>query len=126
MTVSENRRRRAAAPPPIAKPVRRGIFLRIMLQNQVRRGTDMSDCLHCDINDLVQSYIDRAGGPGGAEPGANIADLAAKIAESLADLILLAPEAEQSKLMADAIGSFGNAFLEKSGAVESGESGARH
>ena len=91
----------------------------------------MSDCLHCDINDLVQSYIDRAGGPGGtgdpggAEPGANIADLAAKIAESLADLILLAPEAEQSKLMADAIGSFGNAFLEKSGAVESGESGAR-
>jgi hypothetical protein len=132
MTVSENRRRRAAAPPPIANPVRRGIFLRIMLQNQARRGTDMSDCLHCDINDLVQSYIDRAGGPGGpggtGGPGsdANIADLAAKIAESLADLILLAPEAEQSKLMADAIGSFGNAFLEKSGAVESGESGARH
>jgi len=84
----------------------------------------MSDCLHCDINELVQSHIDRAGAAGSG--GANIAELAAKIAESLADLILLAPEAEQAKLMADAIGSFGDAFLEKSGAVASGESGARH
>jgi hypothetical protein len=78
----------------------------------------MSDCLHCDINELVQTYIDRG--------GADIAEFAAKIAESLADLILLAPENEQSKLMADAVASFGSAFLEKSGAIEAGESGARH
>ena len=52
----------------------------------------MSDCLHCDINELVQGYIDRG--------NADIAEFAAKIAESLADLILLAPENEQAKLMA--------------------------
>jgi hypothetical protein len=78
----------------------------------------MSDCLHCDINELVQTHIDRG--------GADLAELAARIAESLADLILLAPESEQSKLMADAIASFGHVFLEKSGAIESDESGARH
>lgn len=78
----------------------------------------MSDCLHCDINQLVQKHIDRG--------GADIAEFAAKIAESLADLVLLAPEDEQAKLMADAIASFGHAFLEKSGAIESEESAARH
>ena len=44
----------------------------------------------------------------------------------VADLILLAPEAEQSKLMADALANLGHAFLEKSGAVESEESTSRH
>jgi hypothetical protein len=78
----------------------------------------MSDCLHCDINEIVQNYIDRG--------GADIAEFAAKIAESLADLILLAPENEQAKLMADAIASFGHAFLEKSGAIEGDEAEARH
>jgi hypothetical protein len=78
----------------------------------------MSDCLHCDINDLVQKQIE-----GGS---ADLADLAARMVESLADLILLAPEAEQSKLMADALANLGHAFLEKSGAVESEESTSRH
>lgn len=78
----------------------------------------MSDCLHCDINELVQGYIDRG--------GADIAEVAAKIVESLADLILLAPENEQSKLMADAVASFGTAFLEKSGAIDVDETEARH
>jgi hypothetical protein len=86
----------------------------------VPRGTEMSDCLHCDINELVQKHIDS----GGAD--VEIAELAAKIAESLADLILLAPESEQSKLMADAIACFGNVFLEKSGAIETEGSDARH
>ena len=78
----------------------------------------MSDCLHCDINELVQNYIDRG--------DADIAEFAAKIAESLVDLILLAPENEQAKRMADAMASFGNAFLEKSGAIEVEEPDARH
>jgi len=77
----------------------------------------MSDCLHCDINELVQQHMERG--------GANLADLAARITESLADLILLAPENEQSKLMADALANFGQALLEKSG-VEPEDSGARH
>jgi hypothetical protein len=78
----------------------------------------MSDCLHCDINDLVQKHLE------GSNP--DLADLAARIVESLADLILLAPEADQSKLMADALANFGHAFLEKSGVAEPGESNARH
>ena len=43
----------------------------------------MSDCLHCDINDLVEKRLERE--------GADLAELAGRVAESLADLILLAP-----------------------------------
>ncbi len=44
------------------------------------------------------------------------------IVESLADLILLAPEGDQPNLMAHAISAFGQMFLEKSGALEGGSS----
>jgi hypothetical protein len=47
------------------------------------------------------------------------------IIESLADLILLAPDNEQAKLIAYAISDLGQTFLEKSGAVEGG-SNATH
>jgi len=77
----------------------------------------MSDCLHCDINALVQKHMERE--------GADLAELAARMTESLADLILLAPENEQSKLMADALANLGQAFLEKSG-MEPEDNGARH
>jgi hypothetical protein len=72
--------------------------------------TVMSDCLHCDINDLVEKQLERE--------DADLADLAARLAESLADLILLAPPGDQSKLMADAIATLGQVYLEKSGAIE--------
>jgi hypothetical protein len=70
-------------------------------------------CLHCEINDLVQEQIETG------EP-VDIVDLAANMAESLVDLILLAPEEEQAKLLAVTIGHVGHTFLEKSGAVEGG------
>ena len=44
----------------------------------------MSDCLHCDINQLVQERIDRG--------DVDLADLTSMIAEALADWILAAPE----------------------------------
>jgi hypothetical protein len=78
----------------------------------------MSDCLHCDINDLVEKRLERE--------GADLAELAGRVAESLADLILLAPAEDQAKLIADVLGNFGQVFLEKSGAVEAGESSQRH
>ena len=78
----------------------------------------MSDCLHCDINDLVEKRLERE--------GADLAELAGRVAESLADLILLAPAEDQAKLIADVLGTFGQVFLEKSGAVEAGESSQRH
>ena len=71
-------------------------------------------CLHCEINDLVQEHVE------GLEEPVNIVALAANMAESLVDLILLAPEEEQAKLMAVTIGHLGHTFLEKSGAVEGG------
>jgi hypothetical protein len=70
----------------------------------------MSDCLHCDVNDLVEKQLERE--------DADLADLASRLAESLADLILLAPPGEQAKLMADVIANLGSAYLEKTGAIE--------
>jgi hypothetical protein len=78
----------------------------------------MSDCLHCDINDLVDKRLERE--------GADLTDLASRMTESLVDLILLAPSADQSKLLADALANLGQLFLEKSAAIEAGETGARH
>jgi hypothetical protein len=77
----------------------------------------MSDCLHCDINQLVQQRLER----GDTDP----AELASMMVESLADLILLAPEDEQPNLMAYVLSGFGQMFLEKSGAAEGG-SNATH
>jgi len=71
----------------------------------------MSDCLHCDINEMVQKHLDE-------NNKADIADIAGRMAESLADLILMVPEAEQASLMAHTIAQLGEMFLQKSGAVE--------
>jgi Zn-dependent protease len=50
----------------------------------------MSDCLHCDIHELLDSQLQ------GKE--ANLAEIAAKVTEVLADIILMAPPDEQSTL----------------------------
>ena len=71
----------------------------------------MSDCLHCDINELVQKHLDR-------NESVDVADVAAKMAESLADLILSVPVEQQANLLADAIAQLGQSFLEKAGGVE--------
>jgi hypothetical protein len=55
----------------------------------------------------------------------DLPDLAGKMAESLVDLILVAPEAQQGQMLAEAISQLGGAFLEKSGAIE-GESDTEH
>jgi hypothetical protein len=68
-------------------------------------------CLHCEINDLVQEYIE-------GQEKVDIVELAAKIAESLVELVLLAPEEEQAKLLAATIAHLGQAFLEKSRMTE--------
>ena len=72
----------------------------------------MSECLHCEINELVQQRM--------SDGDADFGEVAAMIVESLADLILLAPEDSQPALMAHALAVFGQAILEKSGAVEGG------
>jgi hypothetical protein len=77
----------------------------------------MSECLHCDINQLVQERMERG--------DVDLADLTSMIAEALADWILMAPEGDQAKLLADSIAQLGQMYLEKSGAVD-GESRATH
>ena len=78
----------------------------------------MSDCLHCDINELVAKYAER--------PDSDATELGARMAESFVDLILMAPESDRAALLADVIAVLGQLYLEKSGVVEAGESTARH
>jgi len=78
----------------------------------------MSECLHCDINELVRERLEQG--------DADLAEITAMIVEALADVILLAPESDQAKIMADALAHLGHMFLEKSGAIEPESSRAAH
>ena len=72
-------------------------------------------CLHCEINDLVQEHIE-------GEEKVDLSDLAARMAESLVDLVLLAAEEERAQMLAFTMAHVGHAFLEKTGAIEGGSS----
>ena len=65
----------------------------------------MSDCIHCDILELLESRLQNQ--------EVNLAEIAAKVTEVLADLILMAPSDEQSTLMADMLANLGSFVLEK-------------
>jgi hypothetical protein len=72
----------------------------------------MSDCLHCDINDIVQKHIEKTDTP-------DVADLVARIAESLADTILnFVAEEDQANVLAHSVAHLGEMFLQKGGAAE--------
>jgi hypothetical protein len=49
----------------------------------------MTDCLHCDIHDLLESHLQ--------SEEANLADITAKVTEVVADLVLLAPPADEAR-----------------------------
>lgn len=65
----------------------------------------MSECLHCDIHELLEAELQ------GKE--ANLAEIAAKVTEVLADIIVMVPPDEQSTLMADILANLGSFILEK-------------
>ena len=65
----------------------------------------MSDCLHCDIHELLESELQ--------DKEANLVEITAKVTEVLADLILMAPVDDQSKLMAYILANLGSFVLEK-------------
>ena len=65
----------------------------------------MSDCIHCDIHDLLTDRLE------GEE--VNLAEIASKVTEVLADLILLAPVEERVTLMAEVLANLGEFVLEK-------------
>ena len=64
----------------------------------------MSDCLHCDINELVRERIE-------AQENADIADMVVRIAESLAETVMLAPREEWTVLLAEAVRHLGNTVI---------------
>ena len=66
---------------------------------------------HCDINELVRARLEQS-------EMIDLQDLAGRMAESLVDLILMAPEGQQGQMLAGAISQLGNTFLEKSGDIE--------
>ena len=72
-------------------------------------------CLHCEINDLVQEYV-------GGQDRVDLTDLAARMAESVVDLVLLAVDEERAQLLAFTMAHLGHVFLEKTGAIEGGSS----
>jgi hypothetical protein len=65
----------------------------------------MSECLHCDIHELLESHLQNE--------ETNVAEIAAKVTEVLADIILMVPPDEQSTLMADILANLGSFLLEK-------------
>jgi hypothetical protein len=66
----------------------------------------MSDCLHCDIHEVLESHLQ------GEQ--VDLAEIAAKVTEVLADLILMGPLSDQTALMADVLANLGGMVLEKS------------
>ena len=82
-----------------------------------RSEQEADEGLHCAIIDIVDERI--------AAGGADAADLAALIVESLVDLILRVPEEERAQLLAHTLSALGDLFLQKSGA-DGGRSGSTH
>jgi hypothetical protein len=66
----------------------------------------MSDCLHCDIHEMLEVHLQ-------AEQ-ADLAEIAVRVTEVLADLILMASPDEQCMMMADVIANLGGMVVEKS------------
>jgi hypothetical protein len=73
----------------------------------------MSDCLHCDINELVRERIE-------GQESVDLPDMVARISESLAELIMLAPKDQWAGLIAEAIRHLGQTVLEEIAGIESG------
>ncbi len=78
----------------------------------------MSDCIHCEIHDLLESHLEGE--------DANLAEIASKVTEVLADLILMVPPADRGTLIADILANLGQFVLEKNEeATEQTQSGPR-
>ena len=65
----------------------------------------MSDCIHCDIHDLLEPELMRE--------GADLGAIAAKVTEVLADLVIMADPQDRASLLADVIANLGHIVLEK-------------
>jgi hypothetical protein len=65
----------------------------------------MSDCLHCAIHKMLETHLQ-------AED-ADLSEIAARVTEVLADLILLAAPEDQTMLLAQVLSNLGAMVFEK-------------
>jgi vacuolar-type H+-ATPase subunit D/Vma8 len=65
----------------------------------------VSECIHCDIHDLLEPEM--------AREGADLSQIAAKVTEVVADLVLVAAPEDRAALLADIIANLGHMVLEK-------------
>ena len=65
----------------------------------------MSECIHCDIHDLLETHLEA--------DDANIAEIAAKVTEVLADLVLMVPAGDRALMLADVVANLGAFVIEK-------------
>jgi len=65
----------------------------------------MSDCLHCDIHEMLESHLQ--------SEQADVGEIAARVTEVLADLILMVPPGDQAMLLAAVVSNLGGMVLEK-------------
>jgi hypothetical protein len=65
----------------------------------------MSDCLHCELHEMLDAHLQNE--------QADLGEIAARVTEVLADLILMAPPAEQAMLLAAVVANLGGMVLEK-------------
>jgi hypothetical protein len=78
----------------------------------------MSNCIHCEIHDLLEVHLQ--------SQEADLAEIASKVTEVLADLILMTPRADRGTLMADVLANLGQFILEKNDeAIDTGQSTPR-
>jgi hypothetical protein len=78
----------------------------------------MSDCLHCDIHEMLESHLQAQ--------QADLAEIAAKVTEVLADLILLAPPDERCMFLADVLANLGGIVLQRGEDDDSSNPRSRH
>ena len=71
-----------------------------------RKRAPMSDCLHCEIHDMLEVHLEA--------DHADLAEIAAKVTEVLADLILMVPPDEPCMMLANIMANLGGMVLEKS------------
>jgi hypothetical protein len=82
----------------------------------------MRDCLHCEINDVVLRFVEKALK---SDSQVNVVEIISMMAESIVDVILQQEDVQHANLLAETMRSLAHLFLEKGGAIE-GESAARH
>jgi hypothetical protein len=70
----------------------------------------VSDCIHCDIHDLLEPEL--------ASEQADLGQVAAKVTEVLADLVLSAAPEERTALLADVVANLGHLVIEKGEQLE--------